>query len=274
MVAEGIVARVPDETLQTMYGTPPFKDAMELLTMISLLRGKLGKGGKPDITATAISIVHDWNVGKIPFFTVPPAVHPSMISREAKEVPPSAEDDDMDADEGQDKSAAAAEYASTSIVQSWSKPFDLAGLWDAGDEAFMNENDDDDGDMQVEEEEDVSSFVPDEAPEDVMEHDAHATQSTTDSRPASPSKTRVPGAGGRAKQNEPSCVAVTRERRPPKQPKERTQRLAPSGGADEELSMSTMNPLGRKNLKADAKRRRKEMAKFLGEEDVEIAVEG
>lgn len=40
---EGIVSRVPAETLQEMYGTPPFKDAMEFLMMVALVRGKLGK---------------------------------------------------------------------------------------------------------------------------------------------------------------------------------------------------------------------------------------
>ena len=61
-----------------------------------------------------------------------------------------------------------------------------------------------------------------------------------------------------------------RERRPPKRPKERTQRLAPKG-TDEtaaNLLMSSSNPLNRKKLKLDAKKRRREGRKLeMGEDD-------
>lgn len=162
---------------------PPFKDAMELLTMISLVRGKLGKvssgtfafykdpsydefmqGGKPDIMSAALSVVHDWNVGKIPFFTIPPAVHPSMTSKDLEQSMGTvrAHKDDNNADVAQIEAG----FTSTSIVSAWSKPFDLEGLWDAADEDVLG--DDGDGEMQVEEGDiEVSGFVPDE--DDVLD---------------------------------------------------------------------------------------------------------
>lgn len=141
--------------------------------MISLVRGKLGtvrcssrsslnpspthrkrvraQGGKPDLTSAALTVIHDWNIGKIPFFTVPPAIHPSMISKKE----PVAEGDDGMQQDDEDQSGAA--YASTSIVSAWSKPFDLEGLWDVADAEVLDE-------IHVEEEgeEGDGGFVPDE----------------------------------------------------------------------------------------------------------------
>lgn len=72
---------------------------------------------------------------------------------------PVADTTGMDvADGSADQAAKTAVYASTTIVQAWSKPFDLEGLWAAADEEFLNDKDE--GGMQVED--DASGFVPDE----------------------------------------------------------------------------------------------------------------
>lgn len=136
---EGIVSRVPPETLQQMYGTPPFRDALELLMMIALVRGKLGKGGKPDVNSAALTVVHDWNIGKIPFHTVPPAVHPSMVSREPAPVTEVIATTEGMAPEPTPLAERAAAYATTSIVTEWGKAFDLEGLWDAADHDVLDE---------------------------------------------------------------------------------------------------------------------------------------
>lgn len=69
-----------------------------------------------------------------------------------------------------------------------------------------------------------------------------------------------------------------RERRPPKQPKERTQRLASANveadGAELQSLMSSMNPMGRKNLKAEAKRKRRTEVAILAGEDVDMPSDG
>lgn len=36
-------------------------------------RGKLNKGGVPDLENAARLVLQDWNTGKIKFFTIPPA---------------------------------------------------------------------------------------------------------------------------------------------------------------------------------------------------------
>ncbi|KAG8852543.1 hypothetical protein FRB96_008639 [Tulasnella sp. 330] len=269
MVVEGIVARVPSETLQTMYGTPPFKDAIELLTMISLVRGKLGKGGKPDINLAAISVVHDWNVGKIPFFTLPPAIHPSMVVPIVASA--TANSTTTDDEMATDKNEREAAYASTSIVDSWSKPFDLEGLWNAADEDVLNDMEED-GDMQVDNEREDSGFVPDNEvdliqPVEEARPGSRVTVTTATNPPAAGSQSRTTRGSGTKK--------VRRERRAPKQPRERTQRLEPGSGGEayEALLMSDMSPMGRKNLKANAKAKRREAARLGGglrEEDVEM----
>ena len=76
---EAVLARTEPEKMQKIYGLPEFGSALEFLTMLALSTGKLLKGGTPDILAAARQVLTDWNHQKIPFFSVPPAVHPSQI---------------------------------------------------------------------------------------------------------------------------------------------------------------------------------------------------
>jgi nuclear GTP-binding protein len=46
----------------------------------------LKKGGIPDIYAASISILRDWNEGKIPFYTIPPAIPESEHASQARVV--------------------------------------------------------------------------------------------------------------------------------------------------------------------------------------------
>ncbi|KAG8894918.1 hypothetical protein FRC01_012676 [Tulasnella sp. 417] len=252
-----------------MYGTPPFKDAMELLTMVALVRGKLGKGGVPDISSAALSIIHDWNVGKIPFHTTPPAVHPSMLPPAPLASAPSGPSDSM-VDEAAER---AATYANTSIVTEWSKPFDLDGLWAAADEDVLGDGGGDAGDEEMQEE-NSGGFIPDEDqgggmtvddsnnPEDITDPVSQALRPSK--RPLSPS---------------PSVTSSSRpqhqvkERRAPKRPRERTQRLVPKG-ADEDASISAANPLGRKKLKEEAKKRKKDARRASGGLDEDVGMSG
>jgi len=55
------------------------------------------KGGVPDIQSAARAILNDWNSGRIPFYTLPPAVRTST-------------------------------HISADIVSEWSKEFDLSGV--------------------------------------------------------------------------------------------------------------------------------------------------
>lgn len=56
-----------------LYGVGFFNNAYEFLVLLGQQRGKLKKGGVPDVQLVARSVLTDWNSGKIPFFTDPPA---------------------------------------------------------------------------------------------------------------------------------------------------------------------------------------------------------
>ncbi|KAL5193942.1 Guanine nucleotide-binding protein-like NSN1 [Glycine soja] len=62
------------EQLVTHYkiGTFKFGDVDDFLLKIATVRGKLKKGGIVDINAAARIVLHDWNEGKIIYYTIPP----------------------------------------------------------------------------------------------------------------------------------------------------------------------------------------------------------
>ncbi|KAK7279101.1 hypothetical protein RJT34_24145 [Clitoria ternatea] len=69
--------------LVTLYKIPSFDSVDEFLQMVATVRGKLRKGGIVDIDAAARIVLHDWNEGKIPYYTMPP-VRDQGESSEAK----------------------------------------------------------------------------------------------------------------------------------------------------------------------------------------------
>ncbi|KAJ0914652.1 putative small GTP-binding protein [Helianthus annuus] len=68
-----ILKLCPAETLTTIYKLSSFDSVDDFLFKVATLRGKLKKGGIVDISAAARIVLHDWNEGKIPFYTMPPA---------------------------------------------------------------------------------------------------------------------------------------------------------------------------------------------------------
>jgi len=50
-----------------MFNTP-----VEFLQQIAIKRGKILRGGIPDIEGAARAVIQSWNSGKIPYYTVPP----------------------------------------------------------------------------------------------------------------------------------------------------------------------------------------------------------
>ncbi|CAH9081055.1 unnamed protein product [Cuscuta europaea] len=67
-----ILKRCPAKTLVTLYKIPIFETADDFLHKVATIRGRLKKGGIVDIDAAARIVLHDWNVGKIPYYTMPP----------------------------------------------------------------------------------------------------------------------------------------------------------------------------------------------------------
>ncbi|KAK4687403.1 nuclear GTP-binding protein, partial [Tremellales sp. Uapishka_1] len=118
-----ILERVDPELLQKLYSIPAFTDMRDFLIKIALTRGRLGKGGIPDLHGSAISVLRDWNSGKIPFHTKPPAVHPSS----APIVPIAGQVGDVEMGE---------QVGDARILNTLSEAFTLDGLFDdMGDEA-------------------------------------------------------------------------------------------------------------------------------------------
>ncbi|KAE8662363.1 Guanine nucleotide-binding protein-like NSN1 [Hibiscus syriacus] len=62
----------PERLLVTIYKIPGFQSVDEFLQNVATVRGKLKKGGIVDVEAAARIILHDWNEGKIPYYTMPP----------------------------------------------------------------------------------------------------------------------------------------------------------------------------------------------------------
>jgi nuclear GTP-binding protein len=71
---ELILQRAAPEQLMFLYSIPRFVNTQEFLFHVARRQGKLKKGGIPNIEAAAKSVLTDWNQGKIPFYTIPPAL--------------------------------------------------------------------------------------------------------------------------------------------------------------------------------------------------------
>ncbi|XVF72202.1 hypothetical protein PTKIN_Ptkin12aG0101300 [Pterospermum kingtungense] len=67
-----ILKLCPERLLVTIYKIPGFESVDEFLQNVATVRGKLKKGGIMDVEAAARIVLHDWNEGKIPYYTMPP----------------------------------------------------------------------------------------------------------------------------------------------------------------------------------------------------------
>jgi nuclear GTP-binding protein len=70
---ETVISRCDRQQLMMLYGLPVFNSSQEFLVLLAQQRGKLKKGGVADLEGAARSVLQDWNNGKIPFYTIPPA---------------------------------------------------------------------------------------------------------------------------------------------------------------------------------------------------------
>uniref|UniRef100_A0A5B7APS4 CP-type G domain-containing protein n=1 Tax=Davidia involucrata TaxID=16924 RepID=A0A5B7APS4_DAVIN len=67
-----ILKLCPARMLVTLYKLPSFDSVDDFLQKVATVRGKLKKGGVVDVEAAARIVLHDWNEGKIPYYTMPP----------------------------------------------------------------------------------------------------------------------------------------------------------------------------------------------------------
>ncbi len=54
------------------YGVKSWEDTEDFLNQVAIKKGKLKKGGEPDVKTTAKLILIDWQRGELPYFTLPP----------------------------------------------------------------------------------------------------------------------------------------------------------------------------------------------------------
>lgn len=120
------LSATPDgmDRITSVYGLVPLMSkngdlTTDFLVQVARKRGRLGKGGVPNMYAAAQTVVTDWRDGRIQGWT------------EAPELPPSA---------AADTSIAVAANGLTGdqkqVVTEWAKEFSLEGLW--GDETGMD----------------------------------------------------------------------------------------------------------------------------------------
>lgn len=67
-----ILRRVRKEHVQKQYLLASWDDHTDFLEKLARRNGKLRKGGEPDLNSVAVSVINDWQRGKLPFFVAPP----------------------------------------------------------------------------------------------------------------------------------------------------------------------------------------------------------
>jgi nuclear GTP-binding protein len=117
------------------------------------------QGGIPDLEGSAVSILRDWNTGKIPYYTIPPAVHASSMpstSSAAPRIGATGDDVEMTTEVGDAK-----------ILNNLSEAFTIDGLFDSlQDEAAWSEEED--GEEVMEEDDVGAAWEAEEAAEVVV----------------------------------------------------------------------------------------------------------
>ncbi|KAF7456579.1 guanine nucleotide-binding protein-like 3 [Cryptosporidium felis] len=99
-----LLEKIDQETLLKIYKIPFFNDVNEFLTNVSISRGKLNKGGVPDLNSAAMIVLTDWFNGKIPYFSLPPS-------------------------RGDSSQQDLSEKDSVTVVSQWSQEFDIDAIY-------------------------------------------------------------------------------------------------------------------------------------------------
>jgi len=69
---EAVLTKTKKKYVQRQYKIKDWEDSNDLLEKMCKRMGRLGKGGEPDIKATAKIMLNDFMRGKLPYFTPPP----------------------------------------------------------------------------------------------------------------------------------------------------------------------------------------------------------
>ena len=148
-----VVMRVKAEYLRRAYKVPSWTDPDDFLRQIARMSGKLLKGGEEDVNAVAKTILHDWQRGRIPWFTAPPSL-PDGPSQTIVNVTENATDAEKTAAQG--FASAAAEATMKQVHRRMPQAHGLFDEEDRHDQEYATEDEDEpaSGDEGGEEEED------------------------------------------------------------------------------------------------------------------------
>lgn len=80
---EEILHRVKPEYIRRAYKLKEWSDTEDFLGQVAQGAGKLCKGGDPDLNTAAKMVLHDWQRGKIPYFTLP--AEEQIVEEEARQ---------------------------------------------------------------------------------------------------------------------------------------------------------------------------------------------
>jgi nuclear GTP-binding protein len=101
-----------------VYGIPPLfptngDKTTDFLIQVARKRGRLGKGGVPNINSAAMTVITDWRDGRIQGWVEAPVLQVATSTNVASSVP-------LDVPSGVD---------TREIVKEWAKEFKIEGLW-------------------------------------------------------------------------------------------------------------------------------------------------
>lgn len=126
--------------LQVTYGLPPLLDVSfnslvtDFLVQVARKKGRLGKGGIPDLKGAAHAVIVDWRDGRITGWTSPKQTTTEILDEKAQQ--------EKAKEALVIKPSAAGPAEEKTVVTEWAAEFSLDGLWDGnfgGDEEETND---------------------------------------------------------------------------------------------------------------------------------------
>lgn len=109
-----------------LYNIPAFDGTKDFMIAVARSRGRIKKGGVPDIVGTARSILRDWNAGRVPYYTIPPAA------------PMSSKTNGAGGPSSSNVMTTGTDIGSASIATTLAPEFDLDGLFKEADAVALD----------------------------------------------------------------------------------------------------------------------------------------
>ena len=182
-----LVGRCGRDQLMQVYQIPAFGSPDEFLLHVAQRKGKLLKGGVPDLLSTAKVVLQEWNAGRIPYYALPPAE--TAADKHASAAIVSAWGAELDIDRLLEESNQEAVAALKSVKSAAFVPMQGSemGELDAGgfDEDEDEDDDEDDDDMGDDEDDDDDDEDDDEEDEEAMDDDDEAPTAASSSSSSS-----------------------------------------------------------------------------------------